>query len=312
MKRLAVLDDYDGSIAKLKCWQKLAGIFEISFFNALKSGHDLKDFDAVVLLRERTVFNRETILACKNLKHIALTGRLSGQADFKTLKEKAISASYTAGSGSAPAELTIGLLIEAAKKISHHDRVMRKGGWHSEPARNLAGKTLGVLGLGRIGTKVTQFAKLMDMNVVSWGLTPDGGRSEKLGISRVSLEECLSSSDFICICLRLSDSTRGLLGKAELSSIKNGATLINTARAEIVTKEALYAELSSERISACLDVHYEEPLPHADPLRQLPNVVLSPHMGYVTAEVYDLFYGQVVENLFNWNHGRPFNDALNG
>jgi phosphoglycerate dehydrogenase-like enzyme len=152
----------------------------------------------------------------------------------------------------------------------------------------------------------------MEMNVMSWGPTEDNGRSAKLGISRALLNDVIQASDFLCVCLRLSDLTRALLKKPQLELMKTGAGLVNTSRAEIIEKEALYSELASGRISAALDVYHQEPLTANDRLRKLPNVLLSPHMGYVTQEVYDVFFTQVVENIQAWHDGKPYRDALGG
>ena len=187
---------------------------------------------------------------------------------------------------------------------------VKSGGWQSEPSITLQGKTLGVLGLGRIGSRVAEVGKLLGMNVISWGPTEDNGRSVRMGIQRMELAECLKNSDVLSICLRLSEKTRNILGAKELALLKDGVFLINTSRAEIIEKDALYVELGSNRIWAALDVFYKEPLPQNDPLRRFSNVLLSPHMGYVTKEVYQTFFTQVVDNIIAWKSGVPYQDAL--
>jgi len=312
--KIAVLDDYDSSVSKLKCWSALPSHFSVDFFSSAqdpaKLPTNLKDYEVLVTIRERTIITRDFLNQLPNLKHLAVTGRLSGQADLEELKKRGIAASYTDGSGQAPTELTIALLLGIAKRIHDRHNEVKSGGWQIGPAIGLSGKTLGVLGLGRIGAKVAQFGKLMGMDVVSWGPTDDKGRSQKLGVRRTTLDEVLLISDFLCVCLRLSDSTRTLLTRPKLSLMKNGASIINTSRAEIIEKQALYAELSSGRISAALDVFHQEPLPAEDPVRKFPNVLLSPHMGYVTGEVYETFFTQVVENITAWSSGKPYRDAL--
>lgn len=310
MQKLAVLDDYDGSISKLPCWNKLSGSFEIKFFNKPIHPQEIFDFQVLVANRERTILNAEFLKEASSLRHVALTGRLSGQADLETLKQRSIAVSYTDGSGSSAAELTVALLLGVTKRLHDRHNEVRNGGWQIGPSQTLQGKTLGVLGLGRIGTRVAQFGKLLDMNVISWGPTNDQGKAAKLGVERLSLDECLKRSDVVCICLRLSDQTRGLLKEKELRLLRDRSILINTARAEVVEKEAFYAELKSGRIGAALDVFYSEPLPQDDPIRSFPNVLLSPHMGYVTQEVYNIFFPQVVENILNWSEGRDYRDAL--
>lgn len=308
--KVAVLDDYDGSISKLNCWDSLKNDFEITFFNSPVRGKEVSSYEVIVAVRERTLLNKDFLEDAKNLRHLALTGRLSGQADLATLKARKISASFTEGSGSAPAELTIALILGMAKNLADHHSRIKSGSWQSGVDRSLSGKTLGVLGLGRIGTRVAQFGKLLDMTVISWGPTEDAGRSAKLGVERVSIDECLRRSDVLSVNLRLSEKTRSLIGSKELKTMKDGACLVNTARAEIVDKDALYVELRSGRIRGAFDVFHEEPLPPHDPIRSLPNVLLSPHMGYVTDEVYQLFFSQVVTNIISWKNGVPYKDAL--
>lgn len=308
--KVAVLDDYDGSISKLICWKHLQPYFQLDFFSSPKQAEELAEYEVIVTLRERTIVTRNFLDRAKNIKHLAVTGRLSGQADLNALKEKGITASYTDGSGSSAAELTIALILGVTKGVHLRHFAVQSGQWQIGPAGNLSGKTLGILGLGRIGTKVAQFGKLMDMNVISWGPTPDQGRQEKYGIRRLELAEVMRNSDVVTICLRLSEKTKGILGPQELALLKNGACLVNTSRAEIIQKNALYVELKSTRISGAFDVFYEEPLPIDDPIRKFPNVLLSPHMGYVTHEVYEVFFSQVVGNILAWKNGQPYRNAL--
>jgi phosphoglycerate dehydrogenase-like enzyme len=308
--KVAVLDDYDCSISKLNCWDILGADFQIDFFSIPKVTDELSDYQVIVTIRERTIVTRDFLDRAKNLQHLAVTGRLSGQADLQALSEKGITASYTDGSGSSAAELTIALILGVTKGIHFRHVAVQSGHWQIGPASNLSGKTLGILGLGRIGTKVAQFGKLMDMNVISWGPSPDQGRQEKYGILRLELAEVMKNSDVVAVCLRLSEKTKGILGPQELALLKDSACLVNTSRAEIIQKSALYAELKSARISGAFDVFYEEPLPADDPIRTLPNVLLSPHMGYVTHEVYEKFFSQVVENILAWKNGHPYRNAL--
>ena len=310
MTKIAVLDDYDGSISKLPCWKKLGNDFEIRFFNDPIIAKDVSGFNVIVANRERTILDQKFIKEAENLQHLALTGRLSGQADLNALKAKGVAVSFTEGSGSSAAELTIALMLGITKRIHDRHNTVKSGGWQSEPSITLQGKTLGVLGLGRIGSRVAEAGKLLGMNVISWGPTEDNGRSLRMGIQRMELADCLKNSDVLSICLRLSEKTRNILGAKELALLKDGVFLINTSRAEIIEKDALYEELESNRIWAALDVFYKEPLPQNDPLRRFSNVLLSPHMGYVTKEVYQTFFTQVVDNIIAWKNGAPYQDAL--
>ncbi len=310
MKKIAILDDYDQSISKLPHWERLRSRFELHFFDRVATPDELASYAVIVAVRERTIFNRALLEKLPRLEHLALTGRLSGQADLVTLRERKISVSYTDGSGTAAAEQSIALLLASSKRIQLLDQGLRNGRWQNGVNGDLRGKSLGILGLGRVGTAVAQFGKIFGMKVSSWGPTPDGGRSEKLGIERIELRECLERSDYVVVGLRLSDQTRGLLGATELALLRDGAHLINAARAEIIDKNALYAELRSGRIFAGLDVFYQEPLPENDELRQFKTTVLSPHMGYVTRNVYETFFTQVAENIHNWSEQRPYRNAL--
>lgn len=310
MLKIAVLDDYDGSISKLTCWQKLESSFELLFFKEPIQAKDVSSFDVIVANRERTILDQKFLSEALNLKHLALTGRLSGQADLASLKTKGVAVSFTDGSGQSATELTIALIMGLTKRLHDRHDAVRNGGWQIGPSLTLQGKTLGVLGLGRIGARVAEFGKLLGMNVVSWGPTEDNGRSDKMGVQRMSLSDCLQASDVLSINLRLSEKTRHLLGAKELSLLKNGGFLVNTSRAEIIEKDAFYSELKKGRICAALDVFYKEPLPEDDPIRKFQNVLLSPHMGYVTNEVYQIFFTQVVDNILAWKNGTAYKDAL--
>lgn len=307
---IAILDDYDQTISKLPAWQKLSPDFKLQFFNAPVAPILLENFDVIVANRERTNLNSSFLNQLPKLKHLALTGRLSGQADVATLKSRNIATSFTEGSAASAAELTIGLMLSITKRIHDRHNAVRNGDWQIGPSHTLKGKTLGVLGLGRVGAPVAQFGNLIGMNVISWGPTEDNGRSKKLGVQRVTLAEALIQSDVLCICLRLSAQTKNLIGENELSHLKSSMSLINTSRAEIIEKNALYNELKRGRIYGAFDVFHHEPLSKIDPIRTFPNVLLSPHMGYVTTEVYDTFFNQVVDNIMAWKTGAPYQNAL--
>lgn len=310
MRKLAILDDYNSEIFKLTCWARLYENFKITTFNEKQTDEVLSEFECIVTVRERTMIDQKFLDAATNLKHLALTGRLSGQADLVSLQQKGIAVSYTDGSGQAASELTIALILGSIKRIQMQHQSVAQGAWQNGLSKSLAGKTLGILGLGRVGLKVAQFGKLMDMNVISWGPTADNGRSEKYGLQRIPLTEVLSQSDVLAICLRLSEKTRNLLAAPELERLKTGSLLVNTSRAEIIVKNDLYKELETGRFNAALDVFHNEPLDEDDPLRKFSNVLLSPHMGYVTEEVYEIFFEQVVDNIIAWDSGKPYKNAL--
>lgn len=301
--RIAVLDDYQGAAARLDCWAQLAGRATVEFFRdptpdeatlALR----LRDYKVIVPIRERTRFPASLLAKLPALELLALTGRYSGHVDLAAATAQGVLVTETEGSGASAFELTIGLILAAVRRIPQEDRAMREGRWQLSLGLELAGKTLGILGLGRIGSRVAAFGRLLGMRVLAWGPTLTPARAEAAGAIRVPLEELCRESDVISIHLRLSEATRGLFTARYFDLMKPTAYLVNTARGPIVDERALVEALRTRRIAgAALDVYDVEPLPADHPLRALDNVVLSPHMGYVTAEAYRLFFTQAVESI---------------
>jgi phosphoglycerate dehydrogenase-like enzyme len=311
--KLAILDDYQRVALESADWQRLQGV-EISVFHEAFSSLDdaaakLAPFDILCLMRERTAFPRRLIERLPNLKFISLTGHRAASLDSKSCGERGIVISHTrSGNGlEATAELTWGLIIAAARNLAQAQRNMRSGLWHEglAPGMALGGKRLGLLGLGRIGSYVAKVGKAFGMDVAAWSqnLTPE--KAKAAGAVFVSKEELFSGSDVVSIHLVLSERTRGLVRAEELSRMKTGAILVNVSRGPIVVEPDLIEALRTGKLHAALDVYDREPLPADHPLRQMKNVTLSPHLGYVNEENYRVFYADTVENVAAWLAGKP-------
>jgi len=323
--KLALLDDYQRVALRLGDWDRLRkrGI-EITVFNEPFASVDdaaqkLAPFEILGLLRERTAFPRALIEKLPNLKFMVLTGARAASLDDKAATERGIPISTTPGGGSnAPtAELGWALLMSCARDLAKAERLMRSGGWHDgiQQMNVLEGKRLGILGLGKLGSRVAGYAKAFGMEVVAWSQNLTAEKAGAIGVKYVSKDELLSTSDFISIHLALSDRTRGLIGAAELAKMKKTAILINTSRGPIVDEAALIAALKDGTIAhAGLDVYDKEPLPAGHPLTKLENVTLVPHLGYVVEDSYRYFYKGTIEDIEAWLDGKPINvlnpDAL--
>jgi len=314
--KLAILDDYQRLALRVADWARLEkrGV-EITVFNeAFASTEDaaakLAPFDMLCLMRERTPFPRALIERLPNLKFMALTGLRAPSLDLAACSARRIPVSNTgAGNTNAPtAELTWLLVIAAARDFAKAERGMRAGRWHDGLAGGmiLEGKRLGLLGLGKLGARVARYGLGFGMDVVAWSQNLTAERAAAAGAHPVSKEVLLETSDVVSIHLVLSERTRGLLGAAEFARIKPGAILVNTSRGPIVDEGAMLAALKSGRLGhAALDVYDQEPLPAGHALRALDNVTLSPHLGYVTEDVFRGFYADAIEDIAAWLDGAP-------
>ncbi len=317
MKRIAILDDYQGTAASLPYWSRLNGRASVDLFRDTLASEDalaarLRPYEILVLIRERTRFPASLIQRLPALELLALTGRNSGHVDVAAASDRGILVTETEGSGVAAIEHSIGLLMAVVRRIPQEDRALREGRWQTGHGVELAGKTLGILGLGRIGSRVAAFGRFLGMRVFAWGPTLTGERAAANGVTFVPLDTLFDESDVVSLHLRLSERTRGLVTGHHLSLMKPSAYLINTARGPLVDETALVAALKQRRIAgAALDVFDVEPLPLDHPLLALENVVLSPHVGYVTQEAYHLFFRQVVENIEIYLDGRVPSRARN-
>ena len=308
--KLAVLDDYQGVALKYADWRALKGVEVAVFDKPLDDpAKQLAPFDIVCLMRERTAFPKALIDRLPNLKFISLTGARSPSLDTEACKARGIPVSHTrsAGGGTSTVELTWGLIIAGARGLAKGERNMRAGLWHQGmgPGFSLAGKRLGVLGLGNIGARVAAIGKAFGMECVAWSQNLTEEKAKAAGVVLVSKEDLFSKSDVITIHLVLGERTRGLVRKDDLARMKAGAVLVNTSRGPIVVEPDLIDRLKTGKIHAALDVYEREPLPADHPLRKLDNVTLSPHLGYVHDDNYRFFYGDTVENVAAWMAGKP-------
>jgi phosphoglycerate dehydrogenase-like enzyme len=267
--------------------------------SASEAADVLKPFDVVCLLRERMLFPRELIERLPNLKMIAVTGLYNRTLDVAAAAERGIVVSYTELRGTyrnATAELTWGLILSVARHIPHEANRMRSGGWQSTVGVTLAGRTLGLLGLGRQARRM----------LIAWSQNLKAETAAEIGVRRVDKDELFANSDVLSIHLVLGERTRGLVGARELALMKPTAILVNTARGAIVDEGALMSALQEGRIAgAGLDVFAREPLPDDHPLRRLPNVVLTPHQGHNVKEFYEVAYTDTVENIAAFMSGKP-------
>jgi len=312
--RVAVLDDWQGVAESAADWSALRARAEVVFFHEAFASEDeaaaqLADFDILMPMRERTPFPESLIARLPKLKFFAMTGKRAGAIDFAALAKRHVVTSYSldGGNGEATAELTLGLMLAAARSIPAADAAIRAGGFQAGvPAgMQLAGKTLGLIGLGRLGGWMARYAAALDMNVLAWSPNLTAERATAAGARFVPRDELLSQADVVSLHIVLAPTTKGMIGARELGLMKTGAILINTSRAPLVDEAALIAELRKGRLIAALDVFEREPLPADHPLRHLPNTVLTPHLGYGAIEAFRSFYSQGIENVLAFLDGAP-------
>ena len=311
MTRVAILDDYQRVALRMADWTSLpAGTDLVVFADHL---HDagavaarLADFDAVVAMRERTAFSRALLERLPRLKLLVTTGMRNASIDVGAAVERGVVVCGTAGLPYPTAELTWGLILALFRRIPVEDRATREGRWQVSCGLGLNGKTLGVVGLGGLGSRVAKIGRAFEMDVLAWSQNLTAARATEVGATLVSKDDLLARADVVSIHLVLSDRTRGLIGARELSQMKRTAYLVNTSRGPIVDEAALVSAIQAGTIAgAGLDVYDEEPLRLDHPLRNLPNTVITPHLGYVTEETYRIFYGHALEDIQAFLRGAP-------
>jgi D-3-phosphoglycerate dehydrogenase len=267
----------------------------------------LADFEIICAMRERTPFPRAVIEKLPKLKLLITTGMRNASIDVAAAKERGIAVCGTPTTGNPTSAIAFALMLELARRVGYESARMRAGTlWQSTIGLDLEGLTLGVLGLGKLGTRSAQIAKAFGMKVIAWSQNLAADKCAQVGAGYVSKDELFRQSDFITIHLVLSDRTRGLVGARELALMKASACLINTARGPIMDEAALIAALREKKIAgAGLDVFDVEPLPLDHPFRTMDNVVITPHLGYVSAQNYRTFYGAIIEDIRAWLDGKP-------
>jgi len=304
--KVAVLDDYQNVALSMADWSPLTNRAEVTVFNDHVADignliQRLQPFDVICVMRERTPLPREVIESLPNLKLIASTGAGNTSIDQDAAAERGIEIRHTGYSSTPTIEMTWALILAMARNIPLENQSVRQGGWQLSLGDELAGKTLGLLGLGRVGSAVGIIGRAFRMNVVAWSQNLTEERAAEKGVQRVSKDELFSTADFLSIHVRLGERTTGLVGAAEFAQMKPTSRLINTSRGPIVDSAALLTALTTGQITgAALDVYDVEPLDNPHPLRELPNVLATPHIGYVSKELYRTFYGDTVRNIVQW------------
>lgn len=309
--KIAVLDDFQGVAFKMADWSALHARAEITVFrdhlsDASAVVERLKPFQIICVMRERTPLPRAILEQLPNLKLIASTAPRNASIDLTAARECGITVCHTGYSANGTAELTWGLILAAVRHLPAECASIRAGKWQAGVGENLAGSTLGVIGLGRIGSVVAKYGHVFGMKVIAWSQNMTRETAEQHGARYVSKEELFRESDVVTVHLVLSARSRGIVGEREFKLMKPTAYFVNTSRGPLADENALIAALKNKNIAgAALDVYDVEPLPEAHPLRTLENVVATGHIGFVTRESYTKFYGETVENILAWLNGKP-------
>lgn len=319
--KIAILDDYQDSVRHLDCYKLLDGHDVKVFSNSVRGAGQLiarlTPFEAVVLIRERTVFTKAVLEKLPALKLISQTGKVSGHVDVAAATAQRIAIVEGVGDPTAPAELTWALIMAATRRIPQYTAALKAGAWqqvsalpeHNRIGTSLKGRTLGIWGYGKIGRMVAGYGKAFGMKVLVWGREASRAQAQQDGYgAAASQEEFFSNADIVSLHLRLNDATRGIVTAADLARMKPSATFINTSRAELVASGALEAALPQGHPGyAGLDVFETEPLPLDSPLLRMDNVVATPHLGYVEQDGYELYFRAAFQNIVDFAAGTPKN-----
>jgi len=310
--RCAILDDYQNVALKMADWSPIAKDVEVTVFNEHLGGQDkvikaLADFDIICGMRERTAFSRAVIGALPKLKLLITTGARNASFDLKASSDRNVIVCGTPSVGNPTAGIAIGLMLELTRRVGYENARMKAGeAWQTTIGLDLGGLTLGVIGLGKLGQRVARIAKAFGMDVIAWSQNLTAERCREAGVEYANKEDLLQRADILTIHVVLSQRTRGLIGAKELGLMKPGAYLINTSRGPIVDEAELLAALKEKRLAgAGLDTFDIEPLPVDHPLRSLNNVVLTPHLGYVSLQNYRAYFAGVVEDIRAFLDGKP-------
>ncbi|MET3137947.1 D-3-phosphoglycerate dehydrogenase [Undibacterium sp. GrIS 1.2] len=319
--KIAILDDYQDAVRHLSCFDLLQG-HEVKIFNSSAVGVGqlairLAPFDALVLIRERTVLSKALLAKLPNLKLISQTGKVAGHIDIAAATERGIKIVEGIGDPTAPAELTWALIMAASRQIPHYANNLQHSLWQTasiDPTRNRLGRvlknrTLGIWGYGKIGKMIAGFGKAFGMQVMVWGREPSRLKAQQDGYqTAMSKEAFFAECDVLSLHLRLNDATRGIVTPADLALMKPDALFVNTSRAELVASGALEAALPLGRPGvAAIDVFETEPVPAKHPLLQMENVLATPHLGYVEQDSYEIYFRAAFQNIVDFANGTPKN-----
>jgi phosphoglycerate dehydrogenase-like enzyme len=304
--KVAILDDYQNVALKLADWSGVRRHAEITVFNdhvadPLAVVERLRPFDVVCVMRERTPLTREILQQLPNLKLIASTGPRNASINSQTATDLGIAVTATGYDSTPPIEFTWSLILASMRGIDREAASLKAGGWQTGLGANLRGKTLGVVGLGNIGAEVARIGLAFGMKVIAWSQNLTAEKAGAAGTTLVDKQRLFREADVVTIHLVLSGRTKGLIGAAELALMKPTARLVNTSRSPIVDETALIEAMQTRRIAGvAVDVFEEEPLPADHPFRKLENVLATPHIGYVTEDLYRTFYGDAAANIAKW------------
>jgi phosphoglycerate dehydrogenase-like enzyme len=304
--KIAVLDDYQQVAVKFADWSAINKKAEVSIFHDHVANENavitrLLPFEVICVMRERTPLTRDILSHLPNLKLIVSTGKRNASIDIKAADELGITIKYTNYVESGAPELTWALLMAIARHIPTEVNNFRAGGWQTTISADFKGKTIGIIGLGRVGSKIAAYAKAFDMNVIAWSQNLTAEKAAEAGAHLVSKEELFKQADFVTIHMVLSDRSRGIVDKESLLLMKPTAYFINTSRGPLVNEAGLTEVLQQHKIAgAALDVYDTEPLPANHPFRKMDNVLATSHIGYVTEETYRVFYGDTVKAVEEW------------
>jgi phosphoglycerate dehydrogenase-like enzyme len=312
MASIAVLDDYQNVAMTMADWSPLLQAHRVEVFNNRIAGIEalaraLAPFEVIGIMRERTPFPPALFEKLPNLKLLVTTGKRNASIDLEAAKQHGVTVCGTGGGGLSTAELAIALMLAFARNLRQEFDSMRPGGgWQTTLGFNLEGKTLGLLGLGNLGSRVARIGAALGMRPIAWSENLTEERARQHGAERVGKDELFQRADILSIHSVLSSRTRGLVGARELGQMKPTALLVNTSRGPIVEEAALLAALREKKIAGyAADTFEAEPLPADHPLRKEPRALLTPHLGYVTAETYRGFYGGMVSTIEAWFAGAP-------
>jgi phosphoglycerate dehydrogenase-like enzyme len=309
--KIAVLDDWQSVAEHVVDWTVLQRIGEVSFLHDYPADTDamvarLKDFQILCVMRERTVFDDALLSQLLNLKLLVTGGMRNAALDLKAAARLGITVVGTDSYKYAAPELTWALIMGVTRNLVDEANSLRAGDWQIGIGSDLYGKTLGIVGLGSIGQKIARYGKAFDMKVIAWSENLTAERAAEHGVTYVSKQELFEQADVVSVNLVLSERSRGLVDADSLNRMKPTAYLVNTARGPIVDEDALIEVLKQNKIAgAALDVYSVEPLPADHPFRTLPNVLATPHVGYVTVNNYRMFFSQMIEDIQGWHAGAP-------
>ena len=307
---VAILDDFQNVTRELADWGRLPPLVSVTIFNEHFDGEELirriSPFDVLVITRERTPFPRSVVERLPKLKLLVTAGSRNLGIDLPACRDHGVLVCGTEAGSSPTAELAWGLILSVARHIAEEDRNLRSGRWQSTVGTALNGKTLGILGLGRLGSQMARVGLAFGMNIIAWSQNLSAERAAQSGVLRVEKSELFRLSDVLTVHVLLSDRTRGLVGRNDIALMKRNAILVNTARAAIVDESALVDALVAGRIAgAGIDVYSSEPLSPDAPILKAPNTVLTPHLGYVTRETYGIYFPQALEDIEAWIKATP-------